>query len=233
MLTDSIALDQGSVDRTWTTRWPIPGFDVRSGTMFSIPFLRNALCAALLAGAAAGAAAAAAAPASKAENQLQRVLGSGQLRVCIWPDYYGITYRNPKTRLLSGIDIDIATELGRELGVRIRYIDSSFPMLVVKPPQSRENEVESGRADAFMTDYPYGKRMLDMTGWARMVAPPRSFHLTDYAYALAPGDASLKERVDRFMDGIKADGRLRQFARKHRLEILIRDGAGKPGQQAG
>ena len=273
--------------------------------MFSFPRLRNSLFAALLAGAVA------AAPA--APNQLQRVLGSGELRVCIWPDYYGITYRNPKTRQLSGIDIDIATELGRELGVRIRYIDSSFPMLVdkllgdqcdiamhavgitparsavlaftrphlrsdiyaitssngsaignwddldrpghviavqagtlmqevmqqalkhatllvVKPPLTRENEVESGRADAFMTDYPYGKRMLDMTGWARLVAPPRPFHLTDYAYALAPGDASLLERVDRFMDGIKADQRLRQFARKHRLEILIRDDAGKPGQ---
>ena len=28
----------------------------------------------------------------------------GQLRVCIWPEYYGITFRNPKSGELSGID---------------------------------------------------------------------------------------------------------------------------------
>lgn len=244
-------------------------------------------------------------PVSAATNQLQRVLDAKELRVCIWPDYYGITYRNPKTHQLSGIDIDIATELGKVLGVRIKYVDSSFPMLennllgnkcdiamhavgitsarsaalaftqphlhsdmyaitngtviknwedidkpgrviavqagtvmepvmrralkyasllVVKPPMRRENEVESGRADAFMTDYPYSKRMLDMTSWARIVASPKPFHLTNYAYALAPGDTSLLERVDRFMVDIKADKRLQQFAQKYSLEpILIPD----------
>jgi len=240
--------------------------------------------------------------------RLQRVLDAGELRVCIWPDYYGITYRNPKTHQLSGIDIDIATALGKELGVRIRYVDSSFPtlidkllgdkcdiamhavgitsarraalsftdphlrsdmyavtsingaaikkwadidqpgrviavqagtvmeaamqqtlrhaqLLVVKPPMQRETEVESGRADAFMTDYPYSKRVLDMTTWARIIAPPQPFHMTDYAYALAPGDPSLLQRVNLFMHTIKQDQRLQQFARRHKLEaIRIQDG---------
>ena len=97
-------------------------------------------------------------------------------------------------------------------------------VLVVKPPMTRENEVESGRADAFMTDYPYSIRVLDMIDWARIVAPPQPFHLTDYGYALAPGDSSLLNRVNRFLTTLKADGRLRQFARKYRLEpILIQD----------
>lgn len=245
--------------------------------------------------------------AAAAPDRLQRVLDTGELRVCIWPDYYGITFRNPKTRQLSGIDIDLSAELGRELGVRVRYVDSSFGMLVdnlladrcdiamhavgitdarreklaftqpylrsdiyamttrngsavkgwddldkpgrviavqagtvmepvmqralrhakllvVKPPMTRENEVESGRADAFMTDFPYSQRLLDMTDWARLVAPPRPFHLTEYAYALAPGDASLLTRVDRFIDAIRWDGRLQRAAHKHKLDpVLIQD----------
>ena len=245
-----------------------------------------------------------AAGAAAATTRLQRVKEAKELRVCIWPDYYGITYRNPKTRLLSGIDIDMAGELGRELGVAIRYVDSSFPLLVekllddecdiamhavgitparrsrlqfsqpymrsdiyaiasrssgavkrwedldkpgrviavqagtlmepvmqqslkqakllsVRPPQTREQEVESGRADAFMTDYPYSQRMLGLTDWARLMAPPQPFHLTDYAYALAPGDNSLLERVNLFLAAIKKDGRLLQFAHKHKLDPII------------
>jgi ABC-type amino acid transport substrate-binding protein len=245
-----------------------------------------------------------AASAPAAVPQLQRVKEAKELRVCIWPDYYSVTYRNPKTRLLSGLDIDISGELGRELGVAVRYVDSSFPALVdklandecdiamhavgvtperrsrlqfsqaymrsdiyaiasrssgavkrwedldkpgrviavqagtlmepvmqqslkqarllpVQPPQTREQEVESGRADAFMTDYPYSQRMLGLTDWARLVAPPVPFHLSDYAYALAPGDSSLLKRVDAFLTAIKKDGRLLQFARKHRLDPVI------------
>ena len=30
-----------------------------------------------------------------AQSRLERVAAAGQVRVCIWPDYYGITYRNP------------------------------------------------------------------------------------------------------------------------------------------
>ena len=236
--------------------------------------------------------------------RLQRVIEARELRVCIWPEYYGVTYRNPKTRLLSGLDIDIAAELGKDLGVAVRYVDSSFQKLVerlvndecdiamhgvgitparrsqlqftqptmrsdvyaiasrsstavrrwedldkpgrviavqagtvmeplmrqylkqarllaVQPPQTREQEVESGRADAFMTDFPYSQRMLALTDWARLVSAPAPFHPFDYAYALAPGDASLLNRVDGFIDTIRQDGRLLRFARKHGLDAII------------
>ena len=39
-------------------------------------------------------------------TRLSRILQSGQLRVCIWPDYYGISSRNPKTLQLSGVTGD-------------------------------------------------------------------------------------------------------------------------------
>ncbi|HQP66112.1 MAG TPA: amino acid ABC transporter substrate-binding protein, partial [Quisquiliibacterium sp.] len=36
-----------------------------------------------------------AAPAQGARDRLERIRAAGELRVCIWPDYYGITFRNP------------------------------------------------------------------------------------------------------------------------------------------
>ncbi len=38
-----------------------------------------------------------------------------QLRVCIWPEYYAISYKNPRTGELEGIDIDLAREMAKEL----------------------------------------------------------------------------------------------------------------------
>ena len=59
-----------------------------------------------------------------------RIHDAGQLRVCIWPEYYGVTFRNPHTRALSGIDIDLSHALAADLGVDLIYVDSSFVTLV-------------------------------------------------------------------------------------------------------
>lgn len=59
-----------------------------------------------------------------------RVRASGELRVCIWPQYYGITLRDPRTRALSGLDIELSAALAADLGARLTYVDSSFPTLV-------------------------------------------------------------------------------------------------------
>lgn len=240
-------------------------------------------------------------------DRLTHVLQTGQLRVCIWADYYSITYRNPKTQQLTGIDIDLARELAHDLGseVRVEFVDSSFARLiedvtgdrcdiamfaigitparaehlrftqphlhsdvyavttrsnrriqqwadidrpgvvvavakgtlheplmrerlhqarlaVLDTPFAREQEVESGRADVFITDYPYSQRMLANSDWARLVAPPASYHLTPYAYAMAKGDDRWHQRVERFIAAIKQDGRLLEAARRHRLEAIVK-----------
>lgn len=239
-------------------------------------------------------------------GRLDRVLAEKQLRVCIWPDYYGISYRNPKTQLLSGIDIDLAKELASDLGkgVKVLFVDSSFAtlvgdlksercdiamfavgitparqehlrftqpylrsdiyaittrsqrrvktwddidkpgvvvavhkgtyheavmreklkyasLLVADTPFAREQEVESGRADVFMTDYPYSQRMLRSVSWARLLAPPATYHLSSYAYAVLPGDEAWFELVERFVAAIKRDGRLLEAARRHRLDPIV------------
>lgn len=246
----------------------------------------------------------AAAYSSAASSALERIAKQQVLRVCIWPDYYGITYRDPKTRQLSGIDIDLVRAFAYDLGVRVQFVDSSFARLiddvtqarcevamfaigvtdarakklrftqpylrsdmyaittrfnrrirdwadidqpgvvvavakgtyhenvmrarlkaaslvVPQAPNTREQEVESGRADVFMTDFPYSQRMLASTDWARLVAPPNGYHLTSYAYATRPGDDRWHARVEAFMQTIKRDGRLQDAAQRHQLTPIV------------
>lgn len=240
----------------------------------------------------------------KTPGHLDRIHASKVLRVCIWPDYYSITYRNPKTQQLSGIDIDMAYELGKDLGVAVKFVDSSFAnlindvtadrcdvamfaigitpqraeklsftqphlasdiyaittksnrriktwadidkpgsivavakgtlhepimreklkaakLLVLDTPFAREQEVESGRADVFMTDYPYSQRFLANSDWARLVSPPSTYHITPYAYAVKPGDQAWLNRLNQFVSDIKRDGRLMESAKRHNLDPIV------------
>ena len=67
---------------------------------------------------------------AQAQSVLDRVISSGVVRVCIWPEYYGVTYRHVRAQELSGVDIELSAQLASDLKVRIEYVDSSFPSLV-------------------------------------------------------------------------------------------------------
>jgi cyclohexadienyl dehydratase len=234
-----------------------------------------------------------------------RVKASATVKVCIWPDYYGVSLRNPRTQQLSGIDIDLSAELGRDLKAKVEYVDSSFATLVadlksdrcdvamfavgmlpqrmeqlaftrpymqsdiygvttkgnqvvkgwedidkpgvavgvqagtfmepvmaaalknarlvrVAPPATRERELEAGRVDVFMTDYPYSRRLLDNADWATLISPPTPFNVLPYAYAMKKGDSAWLETVDGFVARIQRDGRLEAAARKHGLSPIVR-----------
>ena len=58
------------------------------------------------------------------ESHLVRVAFSKKLRVCIWPSYFGISYRNPKTQQLVGMDADLAQELAKDLGVAVEFVEA-------------------------------------------------------------------------------------------------------------
>lgn len=237
----------------------------------------------------------------------ERVKGSGVLRVCVWPDYYGISHRNPRTGNLVGIDIELSLEFAKSLGATLQYVESSFvklvedltrdrcdvamfgvgvtpqrqqalrfsqpylrsdiyavttrssrvvrqwadidqpgvrvavqagtfmepvmaaalkraQMVVIRPPNTREQELEAGRVDVFMTDYPYSRRLLDNADWARLVSPTETFHPLPYAYAVKPGDDEWLRQVDVFVAQIKRDGRLESAARRAGLsEIVVKE----------
>ena len=75
--------------------------------------------------------------AAPGSSRLDAIKSGKVVRVCIWPDYYGITYRNPKTLQLTGIDIDMANELGKDLGATVHFVDSSFAKLIDDVTQDR------------------------------------------------------------------------------------------------
>ena len=237
-------------------------------------------------------------------DRLEKILSSELLRVCIWPDYYTITFRNPRTQSLEGIDIDMAYALAEYLNTDVEFIDSSFASLaenllndhcdiamhgigvredrakfmdftqphlrsgiyavgrtnnthikqwqdidqpgnivavqkgtymepvmleylqhaelqVVDDFLAREQEVLAGRADVFMTDYPYGLRMADLTNWAFLIEPPEPFALTDYAYAIPLNEPKWLETVNQFIGEKKNDGTLSSFAAKHGLSAIV------------
>ena len=201
------------------------------------------------------------APARATPGHLDRVLATLVLRACIWPDFYGISYRNPHTQQLTGLDVDMAHAFAKDLGVQLRFVDTSFAkliddvtedrcdiamfaigvtpqraaklrftrphlvsdfyaitthsdrriknwsdidqpgvviaviqgslhesllreklkaatLLVVGDAPARDLEVESGRADVFMTTFPSGRLMLDHVDWARLIGSPVPYHLT-------------------------------------------------------
>ena len=238
-------------------------------------------------------------------NKLENIIKSNNLKVCIWPGYYGISYLDPRTQELVGIDSDLAKELAKDLKVNLEYVESSFAtlikdinedkcdiamfaigntkqrrekirfttphlssdiyavttksntkvknwdeidqkgivvavtkgtyhepimkeklknaeLLVVNGFKAREQEVLAGRADVFMTDYPYGKRMLAKTDWAKLIIPQKEYHKTPYAWAMAYGNDKFHERVEKFINDIKNDGRLLNLSKKNGLEAIAK-----------
>ena len=239
-----------------------------------------------------------------ASSRLDSIKQNNELKVCIWPDYFTISYKNPRTQILEGIDIDMAKALAEHLNVKLTFIESSFAKLVpnmqnnacdiamhgvgiresrkpymnfsdphlisgiyaismksnpniskwddidqpdnvivvqkgtymepvmrdylkkgelkvVDSFKAREQEVESGRADVFMTDFPYGRRMAELTKWARLLIPNEELAPTPYAYAIPKGDAVWLKAVNDFVALVKKDGRLAQSAAKHGLTPIV------------
>ena len=73
----------------------------------------------------------AAAPAAHAEpdSLLQQIKDRGAIRVCeaAYPPY---NVKNPKTSEWEGLDVDLAVELAKTLGVKLEHVDVSFSTLI-------------------------------------------------------------------------------------------------------
>ena len=64
--------------------------------------------------------------AQQTQSRLYEVTKSGVLRVCIWPLYYSISFRNPDNGKFEGIDIDLSNELAKDMGVKLEYVETTF-----------------------------------------------------------------------------------------------------------
>jgi cyclohexadienyl dehydratase len=63
-------------------------------------------------------------------SKLEKITKSGKAAICIWPEYYAISYKNPKTGELEGIDIDLARELAKELKAEIQWVETTFATFI-------------------------------------------------------------------------------------------------------
>lgn len=59
-----------------------------------------------------------------------RVQNRKEVRVCIWSDYQKISFRDPRSGQLSGLDIDLAAALASDINSKLIFVDSSFVTLV-------------------------------------------------------------------------------------------------------
>lgn len=66
------------------------------------------------------------ASAQQTQSRLYDITKSGKLRVCTWPLYYSISFRNPATGQLEGIDADLMKELAKDMGVQLEVVDTAF-----------------------------------------------------------------------------------------------------------
>ena len=57
--------------------------------------------------------------AQQTQSRLFEVTKNKKLRVCQFPLYYSISFRNPKTGQIEGIDADLAKELAKELDAQL------------------------------------------------------------------------------------------------------------------
>ena len=103
--------------------------------------LRRASALLVLLAAAAAGAATPATPA--APGRLAAMQAAGAVRVCIWPDQQGISYRDPYSGELSGLDITLSAAFAAELGLRADYVDST--------PDRLAADLAAGRCDIAMS----------------------------------------------------------------------------------
>lgn len=143
-------------------------------------------------------------------------------------DIYFITTKTNST-LQSVEDLDqpgvvISVQKGTYMEPFSKEFFKNATLSIVNKPAEREIEVETGRADAFATDYPYSQRMLRNVDWARLISPTTELRTTDYAYAVRKGDPQWLSTVNEFVARVKNDGRLEQAAKANNLlPIMVKD----------
>jgi cyclohexadienyl dehydratase len=65
-----------------------------------------------------------------AESALQKILNDGVLKVGTTGDWNPMTMKDPATNSYTGYDIDVMTELAKDLGVKVEFVPADWKTLV-------------------------------------------------------------------------------------------------------
>lgn len=116
---------------------------------------------------------------AQAQSRLRTVLDKGVLRVGTTGDWNPMTIKDPATNSYKGFDIDIMTELAKDLGVKVQFVPTDWKTLV--------NGVVAGK--------------YDITGSASL-SPKRAkvAGYTESYFAVATVPLTLRKNLGRFKD---------------------------------
>ena len=129
------------------------------------------------------------AEAQQTQSRLYEVTKSKKLRVCQFPLYYSISFRNSKTGEIEGIDADLAKEFAKELDAKLEIVESSFGSFIA--------DLQAGKCEIGM----FGVGATMKRGQAVEFSKP---YLLTNLYAVTRKDSKIKEWKDIDQKGVKA-----------------------------
>ncbi len=71
----------------------------------------------------------------------------GSIRVAVVPNYPPMEFRDPATNTLTGFDVELGEALGRKLGVKIAWQETSFDQMMPAIATGRVDAILSGMTD--------------------------------------------------------------------------------------
>jgi len=87
-------------------------------------------------------------PAGADTQQLpERIRQAGKIVIATNPNYAPITYKDPATNRLTGLDIDLGEAIGRELGLRVEWQEIAFAQMLPSLQTGRVDMIMAGMAD--------------------------------------------------------------------------------------
>ena len=137
------------------------------------------------------------------QSHLIEVTKSKKLRVCQYPQYYSISFRNPKSGQIEGIDADLAKELAKELDAKLEIVETSF--------------------GTFIADLQAGKCEIGMFGVgatlkrAQAVEFSKPYLITNI-YVVTRKDSKIKKWEDLDQKGVKTAASLGSY-----IDVYMRD----------
>ena len=127
--------------------------------------------------------------AQQTQSRLYEVTKSKKLRVCQFPLYYSISFRNPKSGEIEGIDADLAKELAKELDAKLEIVESSFATFIA--------DLQAGKCEIGM----FGVGATLKRAQAVEFSKP---YLITNIYVVTRKDSKVKKPVVGFIAGVTA-----------------------------
>src|SRR6185369_8877246 len=109
-----------------------------------------------------GVAVAALAVPAAAQELPDRIKQAGKIVIATMPNYPPITYKDPATNQLKGVDIEIGEAIATELGVKVEWQEIAFAQMLPSLQTGRVDLVMAG-----MSDLPTRRHQQDFVDYLR------------------------------------------------------------------